>query len=530
MPTALMRISRMFPAIAIALMAHPALASDSPPVVDIVTGSLSGVHDGKTGLNVYKGIPYAAPPVGPLRWKPPQPAAGWTGVRQADHFGPRCMQRAIFNDMVFRSDGMGEDCLYLNVWTPAHGPGEKLPVLVYFYGGGFIGGDGSEPRYDGASLARHGIVTVTVNYRLDVFGFLALPALATESPDHATGNYGLLDQAAALRWVQRNIAAFGGDPGQVTIGGESAGSMSVSALMASPLSKGLMQRAIGESGSVLGNLKPRPLALAEREGEAFQQRVGAHSLDQLRAMDAHKLLDAAGEKDVPEFGPTIDGYFLPRSPEDIYQSGEQAPVPLLVGSNSQEDKYTSLLGEQAPTPGNYRTAMEKRLGKHAAEALQLYPGRTGDEVKTSGTAFAGDQFIAFSTWRWMDMQRRTGHAPVYYYYFTQARPAKRDDSAGPDTGAVHSGDIEYALGNLPGNHVYAWTSADHRVSGIMENYWANFIKTGDPNSPGLPDWPAATSKDGGLLRQVIGVDTHTSADRNAARYDFLQRIDPDAHL
>ncbi len=505
-------------------------AGSSVPVVHTEAGALSGVHVAAAGLDEFKGIPYAAPPVGSLRWKPPQPMAAWSGVRKADHFGPRCMQRPLFGDMVFRSDGMSEDCLYLNVWRPAHSAGKKLPVLVYFYGGGFVAGDGSESRYDGASLARRGIVTVTVNYRLDVFGFLALPALADESPQHATGNYGLLDQAAALRWVHQNIAAFGGNPAKVTIGGESAGSMSVSALIASPLSKGLMQQAIGESGSVLGNLKPRPLAQTEKEGEAFEQHVGAHSLADLRAMNANVLIKACGDKGVAEFSPTIDGYFLPRSPEAIYQAGEQAHIPLLVGSNSQEDYYADLFNGRAPTPANYRAVLEKQFGAHAAEALKLYPGNTAAEVKTSGTALAGDQFIAFATGRWMQLQRQTGHAPVYYYYFDQARPAKRDGSAGPDSGAVHSSEIEFALGNLSGNHVFAWTATDRKVSATMEGYWANFIKTGNPNGAGLPHWPATADKDGGLLRQVIGADTHTRVDHAVTRYDFLQRVEPDAHL
>jgi len=530
MLTAFMRTRCIVAALAVALAATAAPASDSPPIVTVATGKLAGTHDSKTGLNEFKGIPYAAPPVGPLRWKPPQAVASWAGVRQADRFGPRCMQRPIYSDMMFRSNGVSEDCLYLNVWTPAHDSNEKLPVLVYFYGGGFQAGDGSEFRYDGASLAQRGIVTVTISYRLNVFGFLALPELAAESPEHATGNYGLLDQNAALRWVRQNIAAFGGDPNQVTIGGESAGSMSVSAQMASPLSKGLMQRAIGESGSVVGNLKPRPLALAEQQGQDFAKHVGAHSLAQLRAMDANTLLNATGDKDVQEFMPTIDGYFFPRSPEAIYQAGEQAHIPLLVGSNSQEGDYVNFLDNKAPTPANYRAAMEKRYGKHAAEALKLYPGNTEAEVKASGTAFASDDFIAFATGRWTAMQYKTGQAPVYYYYFTQARPAKRDGSAGPDAGAVHSGEIEYALGNLDTNHVFAWTPADHHVSQVTEGYWANFIKTGNPNGEGLSNWPAISSKDGGLLRQVIGVDTHVSVDHNAARYEFMQRAEPDAHL
>lgn len=516
--------------LAMALTSVSASAADPAPTASVAEGMLSGIHDATTSLNAFKGIPYAAPPIGPLRWKPPQATTAWTGVRKADHFGPRCMQRPVFDDMVFRSDGMSEDCLYLNVWTPAHNPNQKLPVLVYFYGGGFTGGDGSESRYDGASLAQRGIVTVTVNYRLNVFGFLALPELAAESSEHTTGNYGLLDQNAALRWVKRNIAAFGGDPDQVTIGGESAGSMSVSAQMASPLSQGLMQRAIGESGSVLANLEPKPLAQAEREGKDFKQRAGAHSLQQLRAASASALLAITGNKAVPEFTPTIDGYLLPQSPGAIYQAGKQAHIPLLLGSNSQEGYYKELLDKQAATPANYRAAMETKLGKHATEALKFYPGTTETGIKASATAYEGDEFIALATWCWMQLHRQTGHAPVYYYYFNQPRPAKRDGSAGPDDGAMHSGEIEYALGNLAGNHVYAWTPADQHVSEVMQGYWANFIKTGNPNGPGLPEWPVADDKDGGLLRQVIGVDTRTTVDKNAARYEFLRRVDADEHL
>ncbi|WP_329740843.1 carboxylesterase/lipase family protein [Dyella sp. A6] len=537
MSTAFARISRVLLGVTLAMSAVSVMATGTPPEVHVDSGQLSGIRNARMGLDEFKGIPYAAPPLGALRWKPPQPVAPWIGVRKADRFAPRCMQRPLFSDMVFRSNGMSEDCLYLNVWTPAHSEGKKLPVLVYFYGGGFLTGDGSESRYDGASLARRGIVTVTVNYRLDVFGFLALPALARESPYHATGNYGLLDQNAALHWVQRNIAAFGGDPSRVTIGGESAGSMSVSAQMASPLSKGLMHQAIGESGAVLGNLKPRPLALSEQQGEAFMRDVGAHSLADLRAMSADKLLKACGDKSaaafgstIDGFGPNIDGWFFPRSPEAIFKAGEQAHIPLLVGSNSQEGYYASLFGDKPPTPANYRAVLEKQFGSQANEALKLYPGQTEAQVKASGTALAGDQFIAFATWRWMHLQRQTGEAPVYYYYFDKGRPAKRDGSAGPDPGAVHSGEIEYALGNLDGNHVYAWTPVDRRVSTTMEAYWANFIKTGNPNGKGLPHWPATAPKDGGLLRQVIGAHTHTIVDHKAARYEFLQHFEPDAHL
>ena len=519
--------ARMLSGLVLMLFVMPLMAAPAPastPTVRIESGSLAGLRGAANGLDEFRGIPYAAPPTGSLRWKPPQRVVAWKGVRAADHFGPRCMQLGLFSDMVFRSDGVSEDCLYLNVWTPAGSEGKKLPVLVYFYGGSFVGGDGSEFRYDGASLAQRGIVTVTVNYRLGVFGFLALPELAKESQHQATGNYGLLDQVAALRWVHRDIAAFGGDPGQVTIGGESAGSMSVSALMASPLSKGLMQRAIGESGAVLGNLAPWSLAMAEHSGTIFEKHVGAHSLAELRAMPASALLAATADNNAAKFMVDIDGWFLPRAPEAIYKAGAQAHIPLLVGSNSQEGSYVNLLGDKPPTPANYRAVVQRQFGGHAAEALKLYPGNDEAQVKASGTALMGDEFIAFSTWRWMQWQRETGDAPVYYYYFAKARPAMRDGSAGPDPGAVHSGEIEYALGNLATNRVYAWTDSDYKVSATMEGYFANFIKTGDPDGPGLPHWPAATPKDGGLLRQQIGVDTQTIVDHNAPRYEFLQRI------
>ena len=295
-----------------------ALAADAPQV-RLDSGVIAGrsLDEDGVALQTFQGIAYAAPPVGQLRWRPPKPVTPWRGTRRTAHFGPRCMQRPLFSDMVFRSRGMGEDCLYLNVWKPAAARGEKarLPVLVYFYGGGFVAGDGSELRYDGASLASKGIVTVTVNYRLGVFGFFALPALVKESPHHAAGNYGLLDQVAALRWVKSNIAAFGGDPARVTIAGESAGSISVSALMASPLARGLFSQAIGESGALIAPIAPVTLAKMEEKGKAFAHSLenGQGTLKSLRAMSAKALLQATrsrhGDADVD-----IDGWFLTEPP------------------------------------------------------------------------------------------------------------------------------------------------------------------------------------------------------------------------
>lgn len=490
----------------------------------MIKGKLAKV-DG-VSLREFQGIPYAAPPVGPLRWKPPQPVAAWKSMRAADHFAARCMQLPLFSDMMFRASGMSEDCLYLNIWTPVAPAKQPLPVLVYFYGGGFEAGDGSEKRYDGASLASKGIVTVTVNYRLGVFGFLALPALAAESPQHAAGNYGMLDQVAALRWVKANIARFGGDPSKITIGGESAGSISVHALMASPLSKDLIAGAIGESGALIAPIAPYSLKDAQAAGTAFTKKIGIDSLAALRALPADRLMQATADHNGPDAMPDIDGYFLTEAPADTFARGAQAHVPLLLGANSQEGSWTALLDKQAPSPANYRAMLQHVFGAQAEQALKLYPGGNEDEVKRSGTALSGDGFIAHSTWRWMDQQRQTGGAPVYFYYFAQARPLKRNDAPGAvaEPGAVHSAEIEYALGNLDTNLVYAWTPADHETSRVMEGYFAQFIKHGDPNGDGLPPWPAAKASDGGLLRQTIDAHTRTEVDRGAARQAFLQQF------
>src|SRR5215207_2017853 len=321
---------------------------------------------------------------------------------------------------MFRSAGISEDCLYLNVWTPATRASERLPVLVYFYGGGFTAGDGSEPRYDGAALARRGIVTLTVNYRLGVFGFLSHPELTKESPRQASGNYGLLDQSAALQWVRDNIAGFGGDPAKVTIAGESAGSIAVSGLMASPLSKGLIAGAIGESGAMIQpTMPPVPLAEAERAGTTFAASVGAPSVAALRAMPAQAILEATARPETPRFPIARDGYFLPKSPADIFDAGEQAHVPLLAGWNSQESGPGNVLRRADATAENYAKAVREMFGDVADEALKLYPGDTPDAVRQAATDLAGDRFIGFSTWKWITLHARTGKSPVYRYFYTR---------------------------------------------------------------------------------------------------------------
>ncbi|AUD00761.1 carboxylesterase/lipase family protein [Spirosoma pollinicola] len=524
-------------------VAHSALAQTPAPQAKTANGLVEGIAE-PSGIRAFKGIPFGQPPVGELRWKEPQPVKNWQGVRKADKFGPRAMQRAIFGDMGFRSNGMSEDCLYLNVWTPAKSANEKLPVLVYFYGGGFMAGDGSEGRYDGESMARKGIVALTVNYRLGVFGFMAHPELTKESPHHSSGNYAYLDMAAALRWVQQNIAAFGGDPKRVTIAGESAGSIAVSGLMVSPLSKNLIAGAIGESGSLLGGLPPTPLAKGEESGTTFATAVGANSLAELRAIPADQLLEATAKPTTPRFNSTVDGYFFPKAPLEIFAAGEQAHVPLLVGWNSEEMNYRAVLGKEQPTPESYASAVKKLYNDKADEVLKLYPGTTEAEVLQSATALASDRFLAYSTWKWADMQSKTGGKPVYRYYYSRPRPAMTPEMGNatpglaggvvkstdtnamkiaPATGAVHSAEIEYAMGNLATNKTYAWTPDDYKVSEVMQNYFANFIKTANPNGPGLPKWSAANS--GNSVQYMhIDVNTRPETETNRARYLFLDPL------
>jgi para-nitrobenzyl esterase len=490
------------------------------PHVKTTTGVVEGLNS--SGIAFFKGIPYARPPVGDLRWKAPQPVKNWEGVRKAYQFGARAMQMPVFSDMVFRSDGISEDCLYLNVWTPAKKEMEKLPVLVYFYGGGFIAGDGSEPRYDGESMARKGIVTLTVNYRLGIFGFFCHPELSKETAYHGSGNYGLMDQWAALRWVQQNIAAFGGDPKRVTIAGESAGSLSVSAQMASPLSKNLIAGAIGESGAIINpTLAPVPLAEGEQKGVKFAASIGANSLAELRAMPAQKLLEAASKLGVSGFPATVDGYFFPKLPVDIYLKGEQAHVPLLLGWNSEEMNYWSIMGGKELSAENYTKVLKDLYGEKFSEALKYYPASTPEETLKSATALAGDRFIGYSTWKWYDSHLKTGGSAVYRYYYERPRPKMRDDKGNtPATGAVHSAEIEYAMGNLPTNRVYDWMPEDYQVSAVLQQYFANFIKTGNPNGTGLPEWPKAVTGKPAMVMH-IDVNTRAEADPWQERYKWL---------
>ena len=523
---------------AIRSVASQAMDAASGDTVKTKDGLIRGVGQSSSGVRIFRGVPFAAPPVGELRWKAPIAPKPWTGVRQATEFSARCIQAPITSDMVSRSNGISEDCLYLNVWTPARSGKEKLPVFVYIYGGGFTAGDASEPRYDGENIAAQGVVVVTMNYRLGVFGFLSHPDLSRESAYRGSGDYGLLDQSAALKWVSQNISAFGGDPQHVTIGGESAGSISVSGQMASPLSKNLIAGAIGESGSLIGSLPAVPLAVGEQNGVKFAEALGATSINQLRALPAYQIYDGARKAGV-RFSVTVDGYFLPKSPAAIYAEGEQAHIPLLAGSNSEEGGAYGVLGHHEPTLENYKQALQKLYGDKADEVFALYPAsEDGDSVVSAAQSLASDRFIAFSTGEWMTLATKTGGKPTYYYFYSRKRPdltpeveaafaywqVYTDDGVKyprpAPRGASHSAEIEYALGNLDKNVVYRWTDEDRQLSKEINGYFVNFIKTGDPNGKGLPAWP--TFKSG--KRLIIDVDTHAETENIDGRYAFLYSL------
>ncbi len=517
--------------------------SQKAPQAKVEQGTVEGIVL-KSGIASYRGVPFAQPPVGDLRWKAPQPPIKWNGVRKAVTFGSNAMQKPVYGDMNFRAPSMNEDCLYLNIWTPAKKPTEKLPVLVYFYGGGFVAGDGSENRYDGESLAEKGIVTVTLNYRLGVFGFFSHPELTKESPNKASGNYGLLDQHAALLWVKKNIAAFGGDPEKITIAGESAGSISVSTQMISPLSKNLIAGAIGQSGAMINpTLDAVPLADAEKNGITFAQKVNAETLAELRAIPAEQLLEEASKPGAFNARATVDGYFLSRKLADIYAGGYHANVPLMVGWTSAEIPYMAFMQGQYPNPENYKKRVQETYKEIASEILKKYPGNSEEEVITSATALGSDAFIVYSTWKWAELHKNNTKKPVYVYIFSKVRPSlkselgnvkeglagglsandsKAEENKMPEAlkGASHASDIEYALGNLASNTSYGWTAEDYKASATMEDYFANFIKTGNPNGKNLPEW-SPSRYDHNLNIMTIDTKSKAADEQHRERYLLL---------
>ena len=490
-------------------------------------GVLEGFEQG--GVKKFLGVPFAQAPVGELRWKAPQPVQPWEGVREAKQFGDDPMQPNIFGDMAFRGTGRSEDCLYLNIWTTAKTTADALPVLIYFNGGGLMAGSGSEPRYDGSSIAKEGVVGVTANYREGVFGFFAHPDLTAASGYKGSGNYGFLDQVAAIKWVKENIADFGGDPDRITIVGESAGSFSVSLLMCSPLSKNLIAGAMLSSGAEVLPYLPASQADADAAGAELLKRAGIASLADAMAIDAdslQKILPPRGMSNV-----VLDGYFMTESADDVFERGEQAQVPMLAGWNSLEAHPMQALQGQAPTLKNYKNAMKAQFGDMTDEIFEAY-GITADEdvMSQKGFDLVSDLFTGFPTWKACDYHAKTG-LPVYRYHYMHPRPqvsAKMGDKTGAlaggvrekteeekkaqqpsiAPGAVHSADIEYAMGTLDTNEYYDWQEEDYAISKLFLSYYANFCKTGNPNGEGLPQWTAIT-KDNLDAAPVMKIDVES---------------------
>lgn len=452
-------------------------------VVKTTSGMVSGTSNAAGDIKVFKGIPFAAPPVGELRWQPTQPVAPWKDVKKCDAFSASPMQNKPVPFMMYTAEYLipekpiSEDCLYLNVWTGAKTAKEKRPVIVWIYGGGFVSGGSACAIYDGEQLARKGVVFVSINYRVGVFGFLAHPELTKASDGKSSGNFALLDQVAALQWVKENIANFGGDPNRVTIAGQSAGAFSVNALMASPVAKGLFQRAIAESGGMF-NVDGRALTLkaAEENGEKFMKAVKANSIADMRKMSAEDLQKAAGSFSA---SPVIDGYVLPSAVYNVFNTAKQNDVPLLTGWNGDE----GFPPQTNPTPDEYKANAEKQYGELAGEFLKAFPGNTAEEVKKSQFAFNRDNIFAWQNYTWAKMQTVHGKNRAYLYQFNHVSPTQEK------YGAFHSSEICYALHTL---HTWnlPFTDEDRRLEEVMSEYWVNFATTGNPNRAGLSEWKA----------------------------------------
>ena len=506
----LLKIIAFFTSILIVITSFRTSANDLD-VVKTDAGLVSGTLSTDGHIHIFKGIPFAAPPVGDLRWKAPQPVKAWSGVKKCISFGPSPMQSSPVpfsmwsQEFLIPKEPISEDCLYLNVWTGAQSSKEKRPVLVWIYGGGFTSGGSAVPIYDGEAMAKKGIVFVSINYRVGIFGFFAHPELTKESGYNASGNYGILDQIAALKWVKENIAAFGGDPNNVTIAGQSAGSMSVNCLVTSPLAKDLFQKAIGESGASFtgGNAN---LQKAEEEGVKIMKSAGASSIKDLRAMPAEELM----KKTQGFRGPIIDGYVLPDAIVTIFKEGKENKVGLLTGWNQDE----GLLFGPIKKADDFKKQAEKNYGSDAQTFLQYYPARTDEEADSSQLKLSRDEIFGVQNYTWANMTGNQDNK-VYVYRFTRKLPATGQYVK---YGAFHTGEVPYAYDNLKFVN-RPWEPADFQLATIMSAYWSNFITSGNPNGKGLPQWPAYNTSDKKIM--VLGKKPAAEKLPDASALDFL---------
>ncbi len=459
-------------------------------VVSTKNGQVSGTNIGE--MSIFKGIPFAQPPIGDLRWKAPQAAKNWSGVRKCEAFSASPMQNNPVPFMCWTEEfiappqPLSEDCLYLNIWTAAKTTKDKRPVFVWIYGGGLSSGSAACAIYDGEEMAKKGIVFVSINYRVGVFGFMAHPELSKESGNNSSGNYGFLDQMAALRWIQENIGAFGGDPQNVTIAGQSAGSFSVNALVASPLAKGLFHRAIAESGGMFSNRMGSDLATAEKSGESFMQKSGAKNLAELRQKSAEELqkINLQGIR----FGTVLDGYVLPKNLNEHFAKGLHNDVPLLTGWVTGDG---ALFGNQPITTEKYTSQAKEKYKDNADEFLKIFPANTDEEAKAMQSKTNLFQFAAFQSHLWAGFTKNKS----YLYQFSHVPPDKPNF---PNYGAFHTAEVPYALHTL---HTWKrdWQQIDKDLEKTMSDYWVNFTKTGNPNGKGLPEWKSYDKNSGEIM-------------------------------
>jgi para-nitrobenzyl esterase len=504
-------------AVAAAAVALALPASAEIREVEVTGGRVAGVS--VNGIVSFKGIPFAAPPVGALRWKAPQPVKSWSGVKEASEYGASCMQDVNFAKLFGSTPAISEDCLYLNVWTPAKTASDSLPVMVWIYGGGFVGGMTSVPAYDGTHFADKGVVLVSVAYRLGVFGFLAHPELSREAD--GSGNYGLEDMIAGLRWVKAHIAKFGGDPSKVTIFGESAGGYAVSMLAASPKAKGLFQRVISESGANFtsprfaneGGLTGPPLKVAEATGQSFLAKLGANDIKAARALDAGRLQTALGPGLQNTFWPVFDGNVLPGDQYLLYQGGRFNDTPVLIGTNSDEG---ALFVQPGMTPAKFETQIREGYGTHADAILAAYPHATDAEAAKAGKDIFRDTAFGWPTWAWAMLQSQKGKGKAYVYYFDHRTPQSPN-------GATHGSEVIYVFRNLSAGGVFgpaAVRPEDTKMADLMNSYWVNFAKSSDPNRPGLAAWPPFTASG----QRVMYFDANSSA-RPVPNIEQLKALD-----
>jgi para-nitrobenzyl esterase len=500
----------------VALIVASSVLVPAEEVISTSSGKISGTLSADGAVRCYKGVPFAEPPLGLLRWKAPQSVGAWDGVRSCTNFGPSPMQAkpAPFSmwsrEFLIPEAPIGEDCLYLNVWTGAKGAGEKQPVLVWIYGGGFSSGGSAVPIYDGEAMARKGVVFVSFNYRVGIFGFFAHPELTRESGRNASGNYGLMDQVAALKWVHENIIAFGGDPDNVTIAGQSAGSMSVNCLMASPLAKRYFRRAIGESGASFGR-NQTSLEQAEKAGLEAAKSLNASSLADLRAKPAELLLTARGMR-----GPIIDGYVLPEQVADTFDAGKQNQADLLIGWNEDE----GLMFGPVKNAEEYKRQITQQNGDKSGSFLSFYPASDDAEAAQSQLKVSRDMIFGIQAYSWANVQAKLERSHVYVYRFARKVPGTGQYAK---FGAFHTGEVPYAYDNLRFVD-RPWEMRDRELAATMSEYWANFIKRGDPNDKDLPKWPVYELEHRQVM--ILGAKIEAKPIPDRAALDFLSSLQP----